>query len=231
MRLNKFLASAGVASRRKADKLILSGQIKINGKVKKEPYYDVAIAKDKVVFNKEEVISKDEKIYFVLNKPPGYVCTNATFKNEKSVLELLPPEYNKLIIAGRLDKNSTGLIVLTNDGDLVYQLTHPSFMHKKEYTVVLNQKLSEHDLSRLERGVKLEEGIAKFDDLKIKGTKTYNIVLHQGWNRQIRRMFEAVNKRVVNLARIRIGDLILSGIELGKYQQVTRNKIIKKPPR
>jgi len=225
MRLNKYLSLCGVASRRQADSIIKRGEVKVNGRTVKEMGVKINPDKDEIKVN-NKICQSPEFIYLALNKPKGYVCTRAKFRNEKSVYKLLPKKYHNLKIAGRLDKNSQGLLILSNDGDFIYQLTHPKFRHEKEYQVELNNDLSSDNLVKLKKGIKLDEGLAKFDKIKKVNNKKYNIIIHQGWKRQIRRMFKKINYQVKGLTRIRIGKLNISDIDLGKYKLINKKQVI-----
>jgi pseudouridine synthase len=225
MRLNKFLSQCGVASRRKADVLIAAGQVRINGRVVSKLGTNINQDKDVVMVAGRRCELQKEYVYIALNKPRGYVCTHAQHRGEKSIFELLPEKFSKLKIAGRLDKNSGGLVLLSNDGDFIYQLTHPKFRHEKEYEVILDKPLTHVDFAWLKHGVRLSEGIARADQLRHVHGSIYRMVLHQGWKRQIRRMFETVGCKILNLTRIREGRISLQGIALGKYKELNKDKI------
>ncbi|MCH7492444.1 rRNA pseudouridine synthase [Patescibacteria group bacterium] len=225
MRINKFLASGGVSSRRYADILIKSGQVQVNGQVITKLGIDVDVQKDIVTVNGKPCVLDNNFIYIALNKPTGYVCTHAQFRGEKSIFKLLPRDYQKLKIAGRLDKESEGLLILSNDGNFIYQLTHPKFKHAKEYEVTLDRSLSRDEITKLKFGVRLAEGSAKADKLKYLGGNKYSLVIHQGWKRQIRRMFEMVGKKIYKLKRVRIEKLLLVNLAIGKYRKVAHTDI------
>ena len=192
IRLNKFLSKNSLVSRRTADRLIMQGKISVNGKGIKELGIKIDPEKDIVFINGKKVEIQDEKVYYILNKPIGYLTTSNDPKGRKKVTDLVP-RYPKVYPVGRLDYDSSGLLLLTNDGELTYKLTHPKFNKSKEYEVkVKNQKSKIKNVESLRdiflMGIKLKEGVAKADDIKIldkKGDKvTFTIVLHQGWNRQ-----------------------------------------------
>ena len=226
MRINKFLASGGVSSRRNADILIKSGQVQVNGQVISKLGIDVDVQKDIVTVKGKPCVIDNNFIYIALNKPTGYVCTHAQFRGEKSIFKLLPRDYQKLKIAGRLDKESEGLLILSNDGNFIYLLTHPKFKHEKEYEVTLDRSLSRDEITKLKFGVKLAEGSAKADKLKHLGGNNYSLVIHQGWKRQIRRMFEMVGKKIYKLKRVRTEKLLLENLAIGKYREVAHTDII-----
>jgi len=226
MRINKFISSCGIASRRKADILIKSGQVTVNEKVIITLGIDIDPKKDKVKVAGQLCKVSNSNIYVVLNKPQGFVCTHASFKNEKSIFSLLPKKFNNLKIAGRLDKTSEGLVILSDDGDFINQLTHPKFNHQKEYEVMVNEKLSNEEIQTLIRGVRLEEGVAKADRLVLLKGTSYSMIIHQGWNRQIRRMMMKVGKRIKMLKRVREGKISLGELSSGKFNIVNRDQVI-----
>jgi len=226
MRLNKYIASRGIASRRKADDLITQGKVFINGKKVIKLATIVDPDNDSVIVGGRKCVPRKTKVYIALHKPRGYVCTHARFENEKTIFQLLPREYRVLKIAGRLDKDSEGLVLLSNDGDFIYQLTHPKYKHEKEYEVVLDERLEGREIIRLRKGVRLEEGVAKADSLQHVSKTKYQLVLHQGWKRQIRRMFDTVGRNIIVLKRIREEKMSIDTIPIGKYREVKKEDII-----
>ncbi|MFH1233577.1 MAG: pseudouridine synthase [Patescibacteria group bacterium] len=221
--LQKFISSSGFCSRRQAEALIKIGKVNVNGKIA-EPGQTVN-QDDMVEIDGKKLELPKEKIYIKLNKPVGYVCTNRRFKREKNIFELLPAKMNNLIISGRLDKNSHGLVILTNDGDWVEHLVHPRYEHEKEYCVkIYNLQFAslkpEEIIKKLLSGVDIgeDEGIVKVKEIKYLGDNKFKIILTEGKKRQIRRMFKAIGLEVVDLARIRIGDIKLENIEEGKWK-------------
>lgn len=222
MRINKYIASSGVASRRKADALIKSGLVSRNGRVVTELGTDVDSERDVITVHGRRIQPPSEYVYLALHKPVGYVCTHARFEKERSIFSLLPRQYQQLNIAGRLDKDSEGLVILSDDGEFIQELMHPKYEKEKEYLVTLDRPLSPDAITRLHRGIKLEEGVARADELtQVKGS-TYRLVLHQGWKRQIRRMMEAVGAPVRRLVRERVGRYQLGRIPSGKYQEIKK---------
>jgi len=219
--LQKFIADSGYCSRRKAEDLIRNGEVRVNGKV-------AALGGrvddgDEVLVEGKIIKTESEKYYIVLNKPVGYTCTNRKFKDEKNVFDLVDVK-ERLHVVGRLDKNSRGLVLLTNDGDLTQKLTHPSFEHEKEYIVkIKNQKLKIKDiLENLNSGVDIGErdGVILAKDVKYLGHEKFMIVLTEGKKRQIRRMFEAVGCEVLDLVRVRIGGIKLGNLKEGEWKHV-----------
>ena len=227
IRLNKFLADAGIASRRNAEKLILDGKITVNGEKVEELGTKVDPATDEVCFNKEQVMISDQKpIVMMLNKPVGYTCTTRAFHGEENILNLIDID-ERVYPVGRLDKNSEGLIILTNDGDLTLKLTHPRYEKEKEYEVVVDREIEEDQLQALRSGVRIE-GIKT---LPAKVTQTasdkFNIILKEGRKRQIRQMCRLVCLEVVNLKRIRINNLELGNLQVGQYKKLDQKQIQK----
>jgi 23S rRNA pseudouridine2605 synthase/23S rRNA pseudouridine2604 synthase len=225
IRLNKFIANSGFVSRRTADQMILGGLVFVNGKRVTTMGVSINPETDAVEVNGTKIRVVTEKTYIALNKPVGVISTRATYQNEKTVYDLVPKSRN-LVIAGRLDKDSDGLVLLTNDGELVNKLTHPSFGHQKEYEIVTTREFSEEDRKQLMDGIPLEEGKAVFDSLLTVGPNRYRIVLRQGWKRQIRRMTAAVHAHLKRLTRVRINKLTLEGLKPGEWREVKRSDIV-----
>lgn len=224
-RLHKFIANTGYCSRRKAEELMAAGRVTVNGeKVKKlgttiDPDHDV------VMVNRILLTKVEQYRYLAVNKPKGVVCTRAQYKTEKTVYDIIP-DVRELVIAGRLDKDSDGLIIMTNDGELTNKLTHPRYLHEKEYEVVTVKPISEAERDVLRAGVRLTEGKAGFDSIEQVGEKTYRVIMHQGWKRQIRRMFGMVHADVQKLTRVRINKLLLGGLNPGASREVKRSDIV-----
>lgn len=236
IRINKFLAQTGIASRRAVDKLIEEKRVKIkvgNDLVIAKVGDKIDPSKQTVLVNNKPIIIKEDLIYYAVNKPIGYTSSAREEYADKLVVDLVPSK-PRVYPVGRLDKNSRGLIILTNDGDLANELTHPRFEHEKEYKLKIkstNEKLKSK-IFKLKKGVKLHEGLAKFDKfetLSVDENRNFSeirVVLHQGWKRQIRRMCEKVGLEVVDLKRIRIGKLQLGDLEEGKYELIKKEDII-----
>ncbi|MDP2684750.1 MAG: pseudouridine synthase [bacterium] len=226
MRLNKFLAECRVASRRKADLIIKLGQVKVNGKLIKEMGVQVDPENDQVSVNGKICQYNTNKIYIALNKPTGYVCTHALFHGEQSIFKLLPNKFSNYKIAGRLDKQTEGLLILSNDGDFINQLTHPKFKHQKEYEVKLVKDLNQYSLIKLQKGVMLEEGMAKLDKIRKMKDKEYQVIIHQGWKRQIRRMFDKLHFKIISLRRIRVGEYKIGKLPAGQFKMITKQEVL-----
>lgn len=223
MRLQKFLSRAGIASRRKAEEWIKLGKIKVNGKVVKEMGMAVD-EKDKVEYNGRIVKPEPEKIYLALNKPEGYV-SSVSKEQGPSVLELIKGVKQKIYPAGRLDKDSSGLLLLTNDGELTDLLTHPRYEKSKEYLAVLDKEPTKLDLKKISQGLVLEKKLQPVEIMDVRG-KSVRLVLHEGVNRQIRRMFAQLGYTVLKLKRIRIGKLELGELKPGQWREIRKEDII-----
>lgn len=220
MRINKFLASCGICSRRKADELIEKGEVKVNDKVLFTPGYDV-LKNDKVEVNGKIVNNNNNLVYFMLNKPKGIICTNSDEKGRKTAVDLIKTD-ERIFCVGRLDYDSEGLILLTNDGELAYKLTHPKLEIPKTYTVKIKGDIKESELAVLRNGVKINN--IKYNKCKInvlaksKDFTKLEIILTEGKNREIRKMFEFINKEVILLKRIKLAELKLGGLNRGEYR-------------
>ena len=229
MRLNKFLASCGIASRRKCEELITAGKIQVNGKVVTNLATSINEEKDQVKFNNEIIRIQQELKYFMLHKPKGYVSTVKDDKGRKTVIELLSGITERVFPVGRLDYESEGLILLTNDGELANRLTHPSYEIEKTYIVKIEGLIKESELAVLRNGVKLDGIKTKKAKLKLltfeNNVSKIEIKISEGRNRQIRRMFAEIGKEVIFLKRTAIGELKLGGLTRGKYRQLNENEI------
>jgi pseudouridine synthase len=224
IRLAKFLAEAGIASRRKSEEIILAGRVDLNGKIIKNVAQTVSYS-DKIKVDGREIIL-DEKIYYLLHKPAGYICSLKDPHNSKTVMSLVPKN-PPVFPVGRLDKNSQGLLILTNDGDLTYKLTHPKFELEKTYIVDVDKDIKGNLLELLKTGVHLEEGLAKADKVKKISARRLEIVLHQGFKRQIRRMLFEFGYEVIFLKRVKEGRLFLGDLAKGKYRILTKTDLAK----
>ena len=222
MRLNKYIASSGLCSRRKADELIEQGQVSVNGKVVKELGFLVQ-EKDKVFVDKK-LIHPQKHEYYRFYKPAGFITTCDDEKGRKTIYDILPENMLKLKPVGRLDKDSTGLLILTNDGDLINSLTHPSVKVPKIYLVGVNSQVKPDELEKMANGIELEEGKIAYADievLELDSTHTQmRITLYQGMNRQIRRMFEHFGYEVKSLKRIQHATLTLDGLKRGEFKPI-----------
>ncbi len=224
-RLQKYISQAGIASRRHAEELILAGKVKVNDHFITKLGTKVDPAKDKVEVNGKR-IGLHKLVYLVLNKPKRYMTTRHDPERRKTVYELLPSELRQVVWpVGRLDYNTEGLLIFTNDGELTQTLSHPSHEHDKEYEVILDKELTEGRIAKIEKGMMLDGKMTAPAQLKIAG-KTVYLTIHEGWNRQIRRMFSYLGYTVRNLRRIRIGKLKLNNLAVGEYTKVERKDLI-----
>lgn len=222
MRLNKFLAAAGVASRRECDKLIADGKVTVNGKtaalgleVNNED--EVSVNGNKVVLQKNE--------YYLLNKPKGYICSVSDEKGRKTVMDLMPSNVGRIYPVGRLDYDSEGLLIMTTDGELAQKLTHPSNEVPKTYLVKIEGVLTEADLNPIRSGIEIDGYVTKKSKAHIvetnKAFTKVHVTITEGKNREIRKMFAAIGKEVMLLKRIKIGEITLRGLDRGAYRKLT----------
>jgi 23S rRNA pseudouridine2605 synthase len=212
-RINRYIAQATGLSRRAADTAIQQGRVLFNGQPAK--LGDSVAVGDTVTFDGKELKPTAKLTTILFNKPVGYVCSREGQGN-RTIYELLPPELHELKPVGRLDKNSSGLLLLTNDGQLAHQLTHPGFQKKKIYQVVLSKPLAPEDQRRVAQGIQLEDGISL---LQLKGEgKEWRVTMYEGRNRQIRRTFEAIGYDVRTLHRTSFGDFNLHDLQNAKYK-------------
>lgn len=226
-RLNKFIASSGLCSRRKADELIEAGKVLVNGKVIKEMGFQVG-PKDKVVIDKQ-LIKPQRHEYYKFYKPAGYITTSDDEKGRKTIYDILPKELQHLKPVGRLDKDSTGLLILTNDGELINQLTHPSVKVTKVYTVSVEGKITVNDLETLAKGIEIEKGKIAYAEAMVldfdKNETMLQVVLTQGLNRQIRKMFDYLGHPVVSLKRIQHATISLEGLKRGQVRMIKASQL------
>lgn len=226
VRLQKHLASLGLASRRKCEDFITSGLVKVNGQIITELGFKVDPEKDFVEFDSQQIKKeKDEFVYILLNKPAGYITSLKQADSDAPLVVDLIKGYPRVYPVGRLDKDSTGLLILTNDGDLAFKLTHPSFDKEKEYLVRTKEKYSMSSLEKIRKGMTIE-GV-KLNPAKIRliEDNLASITITEGRNRQIRKMIKKVGNEVVDLQRIRIKNLKLGNLHAGQYRLLTLDEI------
>ncbi|WP_034765214.1 pseudouridine synthase [Chrysiogenes arsenatis] len=230
LRLQKFLAQAGVASRRKAEELITSGRVMVNGKIVTELGAKADPDTDRVQVDGKEIHVFRSLVYIIMHKPRGYITSTADDKERPVVTDLLHGVKEPVVPAGRLDWDTSGLLILTNDGDLQYALTHPAFHVTKAYMVRVDAPLTREDMERLEKGVMIDG--RKTLPAKVKKIRTpvseelwYEITITEGRNRQIRKMFETIGRDVKKLKRVRMGEILLGGIEPGHYRSAEQWEI------
>ena len=221
VRINKYIADAGICSRREADKLIQAGEITVNGEVISEMGFKVSPT-DMVKYN-GKLLKKERFIYILLNKPKDYITTSSDDLGRKTVLDLIAGACNERVYpVGRLDRNTTGLLLFTNDGELTKRLTHPSFNINKTYIAELDQNITKEQLDQLMQGVELEDGFSKFDTAEFeKGNNSHKMVIvniHSGKNRIVRRMFEHLGFEVKKLDRTNFAGLKKGSVTRGKWR-------------
>lgn len=221
-RLNKFIAASGLCSRRKADELIESGKVIVNGKIVTELGFQVS-EKDKVFVDKKPVRPKKLE-YYKFYKPAGYITTADDEKGRKTIYDILAENYQTMKPVGRLDRESTGLLIMTNDGDLINELTHPSIKVPKVYIVTINGKITQNHLEQMAKGIEIEKDKTAYAEcavLEISNKSTMlQVVLYQGMNRQIRKMFDFLGFEVVTLKRIQHATISIDGLKKGQIKPI-----------
>ena len=229
-RLQKVMAHAGVASRRKSEEIIKEGRVKVNGKVVTEMGVKVDPEVDKIEVD-EKVISKEKRVYLLLYKPEGYVTTVDDPRGRKTVLDLIKGIKQRIYPVGRLDYDTSGLLLLTNDGQLTYVLTHPSHEIEKTYLVKAKGYISDQKLNNLEKGIELTDGLtapAKAELINRKSENTeFTLTIHEGRNRQVRRMCKKIGNPVNKLKRISFAHLDLSELNPGEYRHLSDEELKK----
>ena len=228
MRLNKYIAKAGVTSRRKADLLIQEGLIHINGKVVTNFGYQ--INDDDIVTYKGKILSPDLDVVYILHKPKGYVCSNSDKHNKKTVFDLIDSD-SRLFTVGRLDRDTTGILLITNNGDLSYKLTHPKHEVEKKYYATSKVDIDNKNLTKIKKGFCLDDGVfmrAHFNRLgKEDGRILWDIVLTEGKNREIKRIFNHFDSKILTLHRYRFANIELKSLKVGNYRKLNKKEIFK----
>lgn len=230
MRLQKILAECGVASRRKCEQLIQQGKIKVNGVIVTELGTKVTPKKDTIIYNGKKLEIENNFVYILLNKPIGYVTTAKDQFNRDTVLDLIKIK-QRIVPVGRLDMYTSGALLLTNDGQFVYKITHPKHEIEKTYNATVSGIVTNKDIEKLQQGVQIENyktKPAKAKILKIdkeKNISRIQIIIHEGKNRQVRKMCEAIGKKVVALHRSKIGSIEVKDLELGKWRYLTTKEV------
>ena len=229
-RVQKYLAQCGVASRRKCEELILQGRVQVNGVTVTELGTKINPEKDKIKFDGKDIKQAQKLVYILLNKPIGYVTTADDQFGRDTVLDLVKVK-ERIVPVGRLDMYTSGALILTNDGDFVYQVTHPKHEIEKTYTVTIKGIVQNSEVEQLRNGIKIDDYITKPARVKILKTDTekdisrLEITIHEGKNRQVRKMCEAVGRKVLALHRSKIGGIGVKDIELGKWRYLTANEV------
>ncbi|MBQ9715500.1 MAG: rRNA pseudouridine synthase [Clostridia bacterium] len=228
IRLNKYMADCGVDSRRNCDKIILEGRVRVNRKLVNELGFMVNEDNDTVTVDGRKIVLKSKNVYIMLHKPKGYVTTVKDEKERKTVMELVDVKA-RVYPVGRLDYDTEGLLILTNDGDLTYKLTHPKYEVTKKYVARIEGEIEERDLEQLRRGVEVDgkktapakaKLVEKYDD----GCKV-ELTIHEGRNHQVKKMFEAIGKNVAFLKRTEMGEIRLGGLGRGKWRHLNDKEI------
>lgn len=231
MRINKYIASCGIASRRKAEELIVENRVRVNGKIVNELSFQINEAEDKVEVDGKAIGLEEELVYIMLNKPEGYVTTVKDQFDRKSVIDLVKGVGARVYPIGRLDYETSGLLLLTNDGDLTYKLTHPKHEVDKTYVATVKGIPNESEINNFEKGLYIEDyktAPAKIKIVKKNIEKNYavcEIKIHEGRNRQVRKMCRAINHPVMNLRRKAMGKIVLKDVEIGQYRYLTNDEV------
>lgn len=227
MRLNKYLSEAGICSRREADRLIMSGVVTVDGK-RAEPGMQVS-EENIVKVGKKQIKSREEKVVLAVNKPVGIVCTE-DMREKKNIIRFLNYPV-RVTYAGRLDKDSEGLLIMTNDGDLINHMMRARYQHEKEYKVTVDKPVTDDFLEKMRSGVRIKDkeknlnAVTRPCEVEKIGKYTFSIILTQGLNRQIRRMCDALGYKVVKLIRVRIMNIELQGLKSGSYRKLTKQEL------
>jgi 23S rRNA pseudouridine2605 synthase len=231
MPLLRALIEAGAGSRRKIADAIKNGRVKVNGELVEDFRHPVNLEADRVSMNGRPVdLRRRQTVYLMVNKPAGIITTTSDERGRITVLDILPDRYRRLRLypVGRLDKDSTGLVILTNDGELTYRLTHPRYEHEKEYLIQIEGSLKPEEKTKLQRGIELEDGLTYpliVKELKNSAPYNYSITMHEGRKRQVRRMLANLGYRVLALKRIRMGSLKLGNLKEGDFRELTQAEV------
>ncbi|MDE6105064.1 MAG: rRNA pseudouridine synthase [Clostridia bacterium] len=226
MRINKFLAASGVASRRECDRLIEDGKVTVNGKT---AVLGVEVSESDEVKVNGNIVTLKKNEYYILNKPKGYICSVSDEKGRKTVMDLMPDGAGRIYPVGRLDYDSEGLLILTTDGELAQHLTHPSNEVPKTYLVRIEGILTENELNPIRSGIEIDGYVTKKCKAHIvetnKAFTKVHVTLKEGKNREIRKMFAAIGKEVTLLKRIKLGELSLRGLDRGAYRKLNKQEV------
>ncbi|MBC5996812.1 rRNA pseudouridine synthase [Romboutsia ilealis] len=231
MRINKYIASCGVASRRKAEEIILDRRVKVNGEIVTELSFNIDENKDVVEIDEKLISLSENYVYIVLNKPEGYITTVKDQFDRPSVLDLVTDIKERVYPIGRLDYETSGLLILTNDGDLTYKLTHPKHEVDKTYVALVKGHPTYEELKNFRDGLEIEDyktAPAKIRVVDVNEEKNYSkceIKIHEGRNRQVRKMCKAINHPVLRLRRVAMGDIKLRGLKIGEYRHLTKEEV------
>jgi len=224
IRLNKYISQSGLCSRRAADELIKKGKVQVNNKLCDQVGTKIN-KNDKVIVNKK-LIKPEKNIYVLLNKPKDYISTNKDTHNRRVVFDLIKGINKRLFSVGRLDRKTTGVLLLTNDGDIAKKLTHPSYKIKKIYSVTLEKKISNDEISQIKNGLFIEDEYIKVDNIeRLEKDYEVGIEIHMGKNRIVRKIFESLNHRVSKLDRVLFGPFTKKDLPRGKWRILNQNEI------
>ena len=229
MRLEKFLSESGIASRRDAKQYITAGRVSVNSERVLIPGTHIVPQRDEIIFDGKPIRGKPKQIYLMLNKPAGYVTTVRDERGRPTVMALVPDISERIYPVGRLDLDTEGLLLMTNDGDFAHRILHPSHEIQKTYIAWVEGQPNRREIQRMREGIEIEEGVvtsAKVDQTERReGQTQFKVVIHEGKKRQIRRMFHAIDHDVLHLKRIGIGSLSLGRLSIGKYRLLTPPEI------
>ena len=225
IRLNKYISKSGICSRRAADELIQKGKVKVNGELCKELGTKVHLD-DKIMVN-SIIIRPEKKIYVLLNKPKDFITTRKDTHERKIVFDLIKGVNERLFPVGRLDRNTTGLLLFTNDGDIAKKLTHPSYKIKKIYSVSLEKKITNQEINKIKNGIIIDNEKILVDKIqKLEKSNEIGIEIHIGKNRIVRKIFETLNHKVIKLDRVMFGPLTKKDLPRGKWRKLNQKEII-----
>lgn len=222
-RLSKALAAAGVASRRECEEIIFMGRVQVNGETVKIPQTPVDFENDRITVDGSSVKGEQKKVYYMLNKPSGIICSNVRVGRKPIILDLFPESRERLFTIGRLDKDSTGLILVTNDGHFSQKVIHPSSNIIKEYLVKTMQEITPEHLEALSQGARVDERWVRPVSVQKVRRGTFRICVKEGKKHEVRIMAERAGLKVTDLTRIRIGGLVLGSLQEGEYRTLTEN--------
>jgi len=223
-RLSKALAAAGVASRRASEELIFAGKVTVNGSVVKVPQTLVNWGKDRICVEGKEVRAEEKKVYYILNKPKGYICSNKREGTKRLVIDLFTEEKNRVFSIGRLDRDTTGLLIVTNDGHFAQKVIHPSRNISKEYLVKTREEVSHEMLTKISKGTLIEGVWIKPHKVQKMRKGTLKIVVKEGKKREVRLLVQNAGLEIISLARIRIGELRLGSLPEGKWREMSERE-------
>jgi len=229
LRLNRYISASGVASRRKAESIIRAGRIGVNGEIITDPANNINPERDKITLDGSHLVINSQKRYYILNKPTGVIVSIGDTHGRATVIDLMDEETKSVFPVGRLDKNTSGVLLLTDDGDLAHRLTHPSFGVKKVYRAEVAGKINEKDIQKIREGLTLDDGPTAPAEMKVlecnKNSSIVEITIHQGRKRQVRRMLKHIGHPVRTLERISFGGITAQDLPLGTYRPLKDGEV------